>query len=124
MSRTPGGALVSSAIFEVVPSVAVGKQRKRNRELSTRARATGSSPSGATRGLFTPTSQQSAGFLRFRKRGSVVVFAGGLLFLGTTGVQFVVDGNPRGETGFFLGIIMVAVGVHQWTRLRKIDLSE
>lgn len=70
-----------------------------------------------------PTSEQSVGFLNFRRKGAVVVFVLGLVFLGTTGVQFVIDGESRGETGFFLGLLMVGVGIHQWFRLRTGDRS-
>jgi hypothetical protein len=69
--------------------------------------------------LVTPTSDQPEGFLRLRKKLAAVVFLVGLVFLGTTGVQFIVRGDSRGETGFFLGIVLVGVSVHQWFRLRN-----
>lgn len=98
----------------------MSRQRKQAKKVSeiadVRSRA-------KSRKLVTLTSEQPAGLIRFRKRAAPLVIVLGLVFLGTTGVQFVVDGDSRGEVGFVLGILLVGVGIQQWIRLRSVERS-
>ncbi|HTU86216.1 MAG TPA: hypothetical protein VMF57_11625 [Solirubrobacteraceae bacterium] len=56
---------------------------------------------------------------RLRRIVAGVAFVVGLVFLGTVGVGFVVNGRSRDATGTVLGVLLVAVAVHQWLRARR-----
>jgi hypothetical protein len=49
------------------------------------------------------------------------LFVLGIVFLGTTGVQFVIDGNSKGATGTVIGAVAVRVGVHNWIRAKRAE---
>lgn len=55
------------------------------------------------------------------KRLASSMFVLGIVFLGTTGVQFVVDGNSKGAPGTVTGVVAILVGVHNLIRARRAE---
>jgi Na+-transporting NADH:ubiquinone oxidoreductase subunit NqrB len=48
----------------------------------------------------------------------------GIVFLGTSGVQFVFKGNSKGETGTVIGVAGILVCVQMWTRAKRVGKDE